>query len=164
MRASCLLLLLVFGVVSCRESQIPEQGAEELEQEPNSEQESNYEYPTGIEKDRVPFRDDLYDVGITMLLANRDAYHGKRVLVMGVGRIAFESNGLFQSREHEQVGVGKEAIWLSIDVDKFGGEEAMKALNGQYVYVEGEFNGHLKGHMDNFGATITNITRYEKAR
>ena len=149
---------MAFGLLACGEKHVPEQRAKEPEMDANND------IPTGIDKDRSFVSDDLYDVGITMLLANRDAYHGKRVLVMGVGRIAFESNGLFQNREHEHEGVGKEAIWLDIDVEKLGGEEAVKALNGQYVYVEGEFNGNLQGHLDAFGATITNITRYEKAR
>jgi hypothetical protein len=152
------LLAIGLGLVACSEKNVPDQGIEELELD------SNNDFPTGIEKDRSLLGDDLYEVGITMLLANRDAYHGKRVLVMGVGRIAFESNGLFQNREHEQEGVGNEAIWLDIDVEKFGGEEAVKALNGQYVYIEGEFNANLQGHFDAFGATITNITRYERAR
>jgi len=149
---------MAFVLMACGEKNVAKQRVKEPELG------SNNDFPTGIEKDRSPLGDDFYDVGITMLLANRNAYHGKRVLVMGVGKIAFESNGLFQNREHEQEGVGKEAIWLDIDVEKFGGEEAMKALNGQYVYVEGEFNAHLQGHLDAFGATITNITRYEKAR
>ncbi len=100
-------------------------------------------------------------VSMINLIATPDKYHGKLVRVIGVSNLEFEGYKIYLSKEHRDIGVTKNSIWISIDYDSVGKtEDKLVKYNGQYVLVEGIFDKDYKGHLDLNSGSIMNITRF----
>jgi len=97
-------------------------------------------------------------VSLVRLIAAPREFDGKRVVVMGVPRIEFESNGLYLHREDFDQGLTKNALWLAVPEDK---RNEWKALEGKYVLVEGTFNAENTGHFGIYSGSISKITRFQ---
>lgn len=100
----------------------------------------------------------MYGVSIIDLIANREQYDGKQVLVIGFLRLRFEGNGLFLSSEDFDNNITKNGIWIAL---KPAEAEANQHLSGHYVIIEGTFNGHEFGHRGSWSGVIEKITRIE---
>ena len=101
-------------------------------------------------------------VSIINLIATPEKYHNKLVRVIGVGRIEFEGNTLYLSKDDYLYGVHKNAIWISVNYKALNTtEKELEKWNGKYVILEGIFNKKNTGHMNMFSGSIENITRYD---
>jgi len=98
-------------------------------------------------------------VSIVNLLANPNAYHGKRVTVIGCVRLDFEGTVLYLHRDDYEHLIPSNAVWLS-----FGANwptAAQCSLEGRYVIVEGRFDATHHGHFRIYPAALTEISRLE---
>ena len=97
-------------------------------------------------------------VSLIRLIATPQEFNGKRVVVMGVPRIEFESNGLYLHREDYDQGLTKNALWLAVPEDK---RDEWEALEGKHVLVEGTFSAENTGHFGMYSGSIGKITRFQ---
>jgi hypothetical protein len=100
---------------------------------------------------------DPVSVSMIQLISTPRDFDGKRIIVMGVPRIEFEGNALYLHKEDFDHALTKNALWLTATGDE---ESAWKALEGQYVLVEGTFSAQNTGHFGLFSGAIRNITRF----
>ena len=96
-------------------------------------------------------------VSLIRLIAAPHEYDGKRIVVIGVPRIDFESYGLYLHKEDFDQGLTKNALWIVVPNDK---DAEWKALEGQYVLVDGIFSAQNTGHMGMYSGAISKITRF----
>ncbi len=109
----------------------------------------------------TPNSHNRYAVSVTMteLLATPEKYHGKLVVVEGVGNLGFESDTLWMSKEAFQYQTDQN-LWLRWS-DRAMPYEDAKQFNGKYVLVEGIYDMNDKGHMSGSRGTIRDINRYK---
>lgn len=116
---------------------------------------------TKVEKNRED--EGVYHISIINLIATPEKYHGKKVLVHGVGDIEFEGNVVYLTEADWRYLNTKNGLWLSFDVAAVNVKKA-KAFNGKPVLIEGVFNKEMTGHLDMCAGAIEKITRYELVR
>jgi hypothetical protein len=105
---------------------------------------------------------DAIEVSIINLIATPEIYDGKLVRVIGIGKVKFESNGLYLSKEDYKKAVTKNALWIDVDEERLGiTYENLQKSNGKHVLIEGIFNSRGKGHFDRYSGAIEKITRFE---
>lgn len=104
--------------------------------------------------------DELYDVSIIQLIATPEKYHEKAVSVVGVGRIEFEANGLYLTKEHYNLRVPNTAIWIDIESNESLDREQLSKYNGKYVIVEGIFNMNDRGHFGLYCGSLEYVISY----
>lgn len=106
----------------------------------------------------------LYGVSLIELIAKPEAYHGKRVRLIGYVRLEFEGNAIYISKESYDAGISKNALWL--DPPPSSSLAKGVAWGPRYAIVEGRFDATNLGHMGMFSGTITDTTRLDpwKAR
>ena len=97
-------------------------------------------------------------VSIIALIANPEKYDGKRVQVIGVGYLEFESNAVYISRDDAEY-VNKNGLWVDPSELTIPYEDAQK-YNGKYVLIEGTFDKNNLGHLNLWSGAIVNVTRY----
>lgn len=109
-------------------------------------------------------------VSIIRLIADPDAYDGKKIRVEGYLHIRFENNALYLSKEDGDHLMGKNGLWISVDssvelqaIKKGGGfevpAEGIKYFDAKYVLLEGIFDKSKLGHLGAYSGTIANVTR-----
>ncbi len=102
-------------------------------------------------------------VSIVELLANPDKYDGKRVLVEGFFRNAFEDTGIYLNRESAEYGVSANAVWVDTSDTRIGDEKEAKLrdgmYDGKYVAIEAYYNKSELGHLSAFQGELQHIVR-----
>ncbi|MGA2703389.1 MAG: hypothetical protein ABSH35_20115 [Isosphaeraceae bacterium] len=98
-------------------------------------------------------------ISLIHLIQHPHRYHGRKVRVIGVVRLKFESKAVFVSAEDLKKAVTKNAIWLDVDLT-----EANQKLSGKHVLVEGVFDQENLGHLKLYSGAITKVTRLEEWR
>lgn len=99
---------------------------------------------------------DLYGVSMLQLVANVEAFHGKKVRVIGYMNIAFEGNALYLHAEDYEHGLTKNGLWLEVPRDWFA---TSTCKNRSYVLLEGTVNAQNTGHMGLWSGSLDNVTR-----
>ena len=99
------------------------------------------------------------DVSLIQLIANPQAYDGKRVRIIGFLRLEFEGDALYLHREDFDYHLTKDALW--IDVPRDMTQDQMKSVNNTYAICTGRFRASGHGHMGLFSGELTEITRLE---
>lgn len=108
----------------------------------------------------LPDPDRPLAVSLIRLIANPDAFDGKRVRVFGYVRVEHEGTAVYLHREDYVRGLSKNGLWLAAsDSAPAGSREA--AVQNRYALVEGRFNTKKTGHMGLWSGTIEEITRLE---
>lgn len=92
-------------------------------------------------------------VSIVQLLANPQAYEGKRVEVSGFVNIEFEGNAIWLHKEDFMRGLYQNALWLN--VSEGGCVDASGMPLSAYASLSGTFTAKLHGHMGLWPAQIT---------
>ena len=102
-------------------------------------------------------------VSIVELLADPDKYDGKRVLIEGFFRNAFEDTAIYLNRESAEYGIAANAIWVDTDESVARTSKHTKShyerLNGKYVAIEARYNKSELGHGGSYQGELENITR-----
>jgi hypothetical protein len=99
-------------------------------------------------------------VSLIRLIANPEAFDGKRVRVIGYVRIEHEGHAIYLHREDYMKGLGKNGLWLSTnDSAPEGSREG--AVNNRYALIEGRFSAKMTGHRGGWSGSIREITRME---
>jgi hypothetical protein len=99
------------------------------------------------------------DVSLVALIATPEKFDGRKVRVIGAVRLAFERSALYLHREHMDLHLPSNAVWLSFGPD--GPTPTQRALSGGYVGIEGVFSTQFKGHWGKYAGSIREITRIE---
>jgi hypothetical protein len=99
------------------------------------------------------------DVSILKLIANPQAYDGKRVRLIGFLRLEFEGDAIYLHREDYQHQISQNALWINLPHDITKQEQ--QAVNMHYVICSGVFEASKHGHMGMFSGEITDITRLQ---
>ncbi|QDU20245.1 hypothetical protein [Urbifossiella limnaea] len=107
-----------------------------------------------------PDPDRLVDVSLIRLIANPDAFDGKRVRVHGFVRVEHEGTSVYLHREDYVRALSRNGLWLAAsDVAVPGSREA--AVNNRYALIEGRFSAKMTGHRGMWSGAIQDITRME---
>ncbi len=93
------------------------------------------------------------------LIANPEAWDGKKVRLIGFLRLEFEGDALYLHKEDYEHQISNNAVW--IDRPRGLTPAQLKAINTQYVICEGTFRAGNHGHMGMFSGTLNNINRLE---
>jgi len=99
----------------------------------------------------------LYSASIVQLIANPDAFHAKKVRVIGYMKLEFEGNALYLHAEDYKHSLNRNGLWLEIsngESEKFG-----ECKSKSYVLLEGKFNAENTGHFGLWSGGLENITR-----
>ncbi len=96
----------------------------------------------------------MEDVSIIALIAVPERFDGKLVRLMGWASFAFESHGIFISRE--TAAVARNGLWLDVRLTS-----DMLAFGGSMVVVEGVFDSQSRGHLGMWSGTLTKIQRLQ---
>ena len=102
----------------------------------------------------------LYDVSLLELIAKPEAFHGKRVRLIGYVRLEFEGNAIYVSKESYEAAISKDALWLDPPAESPLARKGAK-WGPRYAVVEGRFDAINQGHMGAFAGTITDTTRLD---
>lgn len=129
-----------------------------------------YRLPAGGSSGSHGGEEEIHHVSMIQLIANPDAYHGKRVSVTGVGYVAHENDCLALTRE-DLTHFTKNCIPLDLesayaDTLYEGGLSYYEArqYNGQYVRVVGVFEKVEKYYGRFYNGRLRDITVYEPLR
>jgi hypothetical protein len=98
-------------------------------------------------------------VSIVQLIANPQAYDGKKVRLVGFLQLEFEGNGLYLHKEDYEHEITENALWVDAPPDLR--KEQRDAVNTQYVICEGTFKASGHGHMGIFSGELSDVTRIE---
>jgi len=101
---------------------------------------------------------DPLEVSLIQLIANPSAYHGKFIRVDGYFHFKNEDQGLYLSKDDADHLMSRNAIWVSFDGPGKTTQD-FKALDCQYVLLEGVFNSKGAGHMDLYSGEIQMVSR-----
>lgn len=99
------------------------------------------------------------DVSIIQLIANPQAWDGKKVRVEGFLRIEFEGDAVYLHREDFDFNIMRNA--LSIDLPKDMTEKQRRAVDLKYILCEGTFVAGNHGHMGLFSGELTQVQRIQ---
>jgi hypothetical protein len=101
----------------------------------------------------------VQDVSVLQLIANSQAYDGKRVRFIGFLRLEFEGNAIYLHREDYQHQISRNAVWINVPQDMTKQEQ--QAVNMHYVICSGVLEASKRGHLGMFSGEITNVTRLQ---
>lgn len=99
------------------------------------------------------------DVSVLQLIANSQAYDGKRVRFIGFVRLEFEGNAIYLHREDYEHQISRNALWVDLPHDMTNQEQ--QAVNMHYAICAGVFQASKRGHLGMFSGEITDITRLQ---
>jgi hypothetical protein len=99
------------------------------------------------------------EVSLIQLIANPDAYDGKRVRVLGYLHLEFEGDEIYLHREDFDYSIMKDAIWINMPTDITTVQR--KAINDRYVICTAIFRSHRHGHMGMSSGEFDEVTRIE---
>jgi hypothetical protein len=99
------------------------------------------------------------EVSLIQLIANPQAYDGKRVRLIGFLRLEFEGNAIYLHKEDYEHGISENGLW--IDVPRDMTKDQQQRVNTQYAICEAMFRASGHGHMDVFSGELTNVSRLE---
>jgi hypothetical protein len=102
---------------------------------------------------------NVQQVSVLQLIANPQAYEGRKVRLVGFLDLEFEGDALYLHREDFEHNIDENALW--IDVPKEMTKEQMQVVNKQYVICEGIFKASGHGHMGVFSGEIADVTRLQ---
>ena len=102
-------------------------------------------------------RCSLWGPSMIALIANPDAYHGKRVRLIGFVNFEFEGNGLYISREDWRQAIYRNGLWVDLPGDR----PASGQPNRRYVLIEGTFRADHQGHMGMWSGALERVTRLQ---
>ena len=120
------------------------------------------------EEDIIPL-----EVSIIQLIANPAEYHGKKIMVHGVGNLSFEGTSVYLCIDNWYYLSTKNALWVTMNCeiiddelwyyinDKLISYEEAQKYNGKYVLIEGTFDMYETGHGGLFSGGIYNVTRFD---
>jgi hypothetical protein len=104
-------------------------------------------------------------VSLIRLIADPEAFHGKKVFVSGFAFIEFENNNLCISREPAS---SKDCVWINYDDgpyqtdadhDRFlAAERKWVKYHRKVITVRGIFDAHGSGHLGGSSGEIGHIT------
>ena len=97
----------------------------------------------------------LHKVSMIQLIANPEAFHGKRVRVIGYLILEFEGNALYLHAEDSQHGLTDNGIWVDAPRAGLGAE----CKSNAYALLEGRFNAEHNGHMGLWSGALEEVTR-----
>jgi hypothetical protein len=100
---------------------------------------------------------EVYSASMVQLVANPNAFHGKRVQVLGYLNLEFEGNALYLHAEDSRQGLYSNSMWLSVPPE--WPPTTSQCINRTYVLLEGTFNAHSGGHMGLWAGSIEEVTR-----
>lgn len=101
-------------------------------------------------------------VSLVNLIAHPMEYHNKLISVVGVGKLEFENDAIYLSKEHYRYGISKNGIWMHLTPKLIKNEiEELAKENGKYVHVEGRFDGLCEGHKSLWSGCFEYVTRYD---
>ena len=91
-------------------------------------------------------------VSLVSLIANPQQFNGRRVRVVGVLRLELEGSALYLHREDYSERLTSNAVALEFGPD--GPAPDVSRLAGDYVALQGIFDGENRGHLGNYGGVI----------
>jgi len=94
------------------------------------------------------------DVSLIALVADATRFDGELVRVVGWAVFAFESQGIFVTREHTIA--SQNGVWLDLPLSA-----GLIELGGSNVIVEGVFDAHAHGHLSMWAAALKEIRRLQ---
>ena len=95
-------------------------------------------------------------ISIVQLIANPDAFNGKKVCVIGYAIIEFEGNAIFLSEESAEHGVFKNSLSLSVNTEKY------EKFSEKYCIIEGIFDSALKRHWGGSSGGLKDIVKFNE--
>jgi hypothetical protein len=99
-------------------------------------------------------------VSMIALLSNPSAYNGQKIITDGVFEFGISESSLFASREWRDNDVAKNALVVRLNPDSSGVNELIK-LTGQYVSVEGVFDGRDCGELCLYSGSLKHVDRIQ---
>lgn len=105
---------------------------------------------------------DVYEVSLVRLISHPEIYHGKTVVVSGVGKFEFEGTAIYLNTEVCKNHDTNSSVWLNF-TEKFVEDniDILKELNGKYVRVKGVFDAGKNGHFALYSGSI-DVISYDK--
>jgi hypothetical protein len=105
------------------------------------------------------FDPTIQGVSLIQLIANPQAFDGKKVQFIGFLNLEFEGDAVYLHTEDFQNGISRNAIW--IDVPREMTKEQQQAVNRHYVICAGIFHADRHGHLGMFGGDVGEVTRIQ---
>jgi hypothetical protein len=102
--------------------------------------------------------DDSEYVSLVRVIANPERYDEKVITLHGFLSLDFEGTALYLHSEHYERGMGKEAVWLTLDRQTW---KAKQGVHRQYVLITGKFDAQETGHLGLFSGGLRDITRIQ---
>ncbi len=110
--------------------------------------------------------EEVAHVSVADLVAHPEQYDQKKVRVVGVAKIGFETTALYESAEDRANANTNQAVWLEIPVpektklleDALEVREKTKQWDGTLVVAEGVFVSDRKGHLGMYSGILINVT------
>lgn len=107
-----------------------------------------------------PVFDSSYqDVSLIQLIANPQAYDGKRVRLIGFLRIEFEGDAIYLHKEDFDYAITRNALWIDIPEDMRPSQKELVDLH--YVLCEGTFRAGRHGQMGLFSGELSDVQRLQ---
>ncbi len=94
-------------------------------------------------------------VSLVALIATPEKYDKQYVLVHGIAYFDIEHavNALYLTREDKDAYNGKNATFLFLSPSL----KNVRALNGKFVVLRGQFQANINGHLDSFSGSISDV-------
>jgi hypothetical protein len=92
---------------------------------------------------------------VIRILANPDAFHGKRVRIEGFLHFEFEDSAIYLHQVDSDHMLSQNAIWINLPNDL--SRELADKLNNHYVHCEGQFSAKDHGHMGAYGGELSDV-------
>jgi hypothetical protein len=109
--------------------------------------------------EQVKDRFGAHHVSLIELIANPEAYDGKRAQVEGYLHLGFEHQAIYLHQEDFELGMSKNALWVDLS-GEIGWKQSL-GLSDRYVICAGTFRARDLGHMAAFSGAIASVTRLE---
>ncbi len=100
---------------------------------------------------------DYENVSLVALLADPQAFHGRKVGVEGFLTLQFEGNGLHLDRQSFVAGIRRNAIW--VDQPAWLPVNYDRSFARRYATVYGAFDATEKGHMGLYSGTLFDVQK-----
>lgn len=99
------------------------------------------------------------DVSLVAILADREKYEGRKVLVSGFLTLQFEGNGLHLDQKSFEAGVRDNAVWVA-QPDWLDRDDVPR-LTRRYARVAGTFTAAQRGHLGLYAGELTDVRLIE---
>ena len=102
---------------------------------------------------------DPETVPLLRLIVDGATYDGREVWVSGVLRVEYEGDSLYLTREHFEMRIRENSVWVSFYEGLDAEAADLARLNGRYVYVQGTFSATEHGHGVRRNGSIQRVTQ-----